>query len=87
MSGYDNAPMKPDNSFMDDEMINHFNMSYSSMGGMEIPTTQSYSDSNAYVNNPNHPEYSFLISLLVIFIIRIGSLLSQSPTPDLIHPA
>ncbi|MCJ1383228.1 hypothetical protein MMC17_006866 [Xylographa soralifera] len=55
MSSYDN-PVKSESQFTEDDMINHFNMSYSSMGGMEVPTTQSYADSNAYVN---HPEYSF----------------------------
>ncbi|MCJ1439271.1 hypothetical protein MMC27_008663 [Xylographa pallens] len=55
MSSYDN-PIKSETQFTEDDMISHFNMSYSSMGGMEVPTTQSYADSNAYVN---HPEYSF----------------------------
>ncbi|MCJ1394143.1 hypothetical protein MMC18_007021 [Xylographa bjoerkii] len=55
MSSYDN-PIKSENQFTEDDMISHFHMSYSSMGGMEVPTTQSYADSNAYVN---HPEYSF----------------------------
>ena len=55
MPSYDN-PIKSETQFTEDDMISHFNMSYSSMGGMEVPTTQSYADSNAYVN---HPEYSF----------------------------
>ncbi|MCJ1407010.1 hypothetical protein MMC19_001080 [Ptychographa xylographoides] len=57
MSSYDPVTIKSENPFSEDEMISHFNMSYSSMAGLEVPTTQSYSDSNAYVNNP---EYSFL---------------------------
>lgn len=52
---YENGPSKPEH-YGDDEMINHFNMSYSSVAGIEVPTTQSYADSNAYVI---HPEYSF----------------------------
>ena len=60
---YDNAPVKPEGHFNDDEMISHFNMSYpTSMGGIEVPTTQSYTDPNAYVNSP---EYSFQFSLFV----------------------
>ncbi|MCJ1444659.1 MAG: hypothetical protein MMC23_005161 [Stictis urceolatum] len=53
---YDGAPSKSEGHYGDEEMINHFNMSYSSVGGIEVPTTQAYTDSNPYVN---HPEYSF----------------------------
>lgn len=56
MSSYDGNPIKSENQYAEEDMISQFNMSYSSMGGMEVPTTQSYADSNAYVN---HPEYSF----------------------------
>ncbi|MCJ1287787.1 hypothetical protein MMC26_007139 [Xylographa opegraphella] len=56
VSSYDNSPIKSESQFTEDDMTSHFNMSYSPMGGMEVPTTQSYADSNAYVN---HPEYSF----------------------------
>ncbi|MCJ1338210.1 hypothetical protein MMC09_003495 [Bachmanniomyces sp. S44760] len=56
MSGYDTGSMKTDGAFMDEDMLSHFNMSYSSMAGIDIPTTQSYSDSNAYVIDP---AYSF----------------------------
>ncbi|MCJ1481280.1 hypothetical protein MMC06_001437 [Schaereria dolodes] len=56
MSSYDSASTKTDSPFTDDDMLHQFNMSYASMSGIEIPTTQSYADSNAYVNNP---EYSF----------------------------
>ena len=55
MASYE-SPIKAETQFSEDDMISHFNMSYASMGGMEVPTTQSYADSNAYVN---HPEYSF----------------------------
>ena len=58
--GYENAPVKSEYSNNED-MINHFNLSYpTSMGGIEVPTTQSYTDPNAYVNSP---EYSFQFSL------------------------
>lgn len=53
---YDGSPQKPEGQYGDDDMINHFNMSYSSVSGIEVPTTQSYTDSTPYVN---HPEYSF----------------------------
>jgi hypothetical protein len=57
MSGYETATTKADHGFGDEEMISQFNMSYSSsMAGIEVPTTQSYTDPNAYVN---HPEYIF----------------------------
>jgi hypothetical protein len=52
---YDSIPPKPEH-YGEDEMINHFNMSYSSVSGIEVPTTQSYTD-NAYVKPP--PEYRF----------------------------
>ena len=51
MSAYDAPPSKANNPFTtEDEMMSHFNMNY----GVEMPSTQSYSDPNAYVN---HPEY------------------------------
>lgn len=54
---YEAAPGKHENGFADEDVAGHFNMSYSSsVGGIEVPTTQSYTDPNAYVN---HPEYSF----------------------------
>ena len=62
MSSYDAVSSKAGTPFTDDEMISHFNMSYSSMAGIEVPTTQSYADSNAYVNHPashRRSEYSF----------------------------
>ena len=56
MPSYDNITSKNDGVFAEDDMLSQFNMSYSSMAGIEAPTTQSYSDSTAYVN---HPEYSY----------------------------
>lgn len=61
LNSYDSAPVKQEGHFEDDGMISHFNMSYSSpMGAVEAPTTQSYTDPNAYVNSP---EYSFQLSI------------------------
>ena len=61
LNSYDSAPIKTEGHFEDDGMISHFNMSYpSSMGAVEAPTTQSYTDPNAYVNSP---EYSFQLSI------------------------
>jgi len=48
MSGYETATTKAENGFGEEDMISHFNMSYSSMAGIEVPTTQSYTDPNAY---------------------------------------
>ena len=56
ISSYDTSPIKSENSYIEDDMISHFNMTYSSMSSLDVPTTQAYSDPNAYVN---HPEYSF----------------------------
>ncbi|MCJ1372334.1 hypothetical protein MMC20_003558 [Loxospora ochrophaea] len=53
---YESGPGKAESPFEDDEMLNQFNLNYSSLSGIEIPSMQSYADSNAYVNNP---EYSF----------------------------
>ena len=57
MSLYDGSSVKHESSYAD-EMLNQYNMGYSAVGNMDVPTSQSYSDSNAYVNNP---EYSFLV--------------------------
>ncbi|MCJ1259220.1 hypothetical protein MMC24_007056 [Lignoscripta atroalba] len=57
MTSYDSGSTKTESPFNDD-MLSQFNMGYASMSGIDIPTTQSYADSNAYVN---HPEYSFLL--------------------------
>ena len=78
-NSYDGAPVKPESNFNDDEMISHFNMSYSSISGIEVPTTQSYADSNAYVNNP---EYSFqlpyfLLNCPISFVHRWKGLWSR----------
>ena len=45
MSSYDAVSSKAGTPFTEDDMISHFNMSYSSMAGIEVPTTHSYADS------------------------------------------
>ena len=56
-NSYEGPQVKAENGFAEEDVAGHFNMSYSSsVGGIEVPTTQSYTDPNAYVN---HPEYSF----------------------------
>jgi hypothetical protein len=42
--------MKRDSVFSEDDILSPFSMSYASMAGIDIPTTQSYQDSNAHVN-------------------------------------
>jgi len=44
------ASMKRDSVFSEDDILSPFSMSYASMAGIDIPTTQSYQDSNAHVN-------------------------------------
>ena len=56
MSSYELGSAKNDCLFDEDEMLNPYNMSYTPLSSMDIPTTQSYQDSNVHVN---HPEYSF----------------------------
>ncbi|KAL8783177.1 MAG: hypothetical protein Q9213_004806 [Squamulea squamosa] len=53
MPSYDLEPMKPDGPFEDDGALSHMNhhMPYTSYGGLEIPHTQSYQDSNLHVND------------------------------------
>jgi len=65
MSSYDNVASKPGNPYTEDDFASHFSMNYSaSMNGIEVPTSQSYADSNSYVNNPelHRSEYSFQFS-------------------------
>lgn len=56
MSSYDLASVKNECLFDDEDMLSQSYMSYSPLANMDIPTTQSYQDSNVHVN---HPEYSF----------------------------
>ena len=63
MSLYDGGSVKQENSYAD-EMLNQYNMGYSNVGSMDVPTSQSYSDPNAYVNNP---EYSFQVLEFLLF--------------------
>lgn len=80
--GYDSAPTKAEGNFNEDEMINHFGMSYpTSMGGIEVPTTQSYAGPNAYVNSP---EYIFHLSLPVV---STGTSFSLVPAPRFGFPS
>ncbi|KAI4270225.1 MAG: hypothetical protein L6R38_007196 [Xanthoria sp. 2 TBL-2021] len=53
MPSYDLEPIKPDALYGDDGTLNHINhhMPYTSYGGLEIPHTQSYQDSNVHVND------------------------------------
>lgn len=56
MSSYDLASAKNECLFDDEDMLSQSYMAYSPLTSMDIPTTQSYQDSNVHVN---HPEYSF----------------------------
>ncbi|MCJ1261991.1 hypothetical protein MMC22_001860 [Lobaria immixta] len=56
MSSYELGSVKSECLFDEEDMLNQYNMGYSPLTSMDIPTTQSYQDSNAHVN---HPEYSF----------------------------
>ena len=44
------SAMKREEVFTGEDMISPFSMSYASMAGMDIPTTQTYSDSSAQVS-------------------------------------
>lgn len=46
------ASMKRESMFIEDDILSPFSMSYASMAGIDIPTTQSYQDSNAQVKFP-----------------------------------
>ena len=46
------ATMKRESLFPEDDIMSPFSMSYASMAGIDIPTTQAYSDSSAQVNTP-----------------------------------
>ena len=56
MSACEPSLAKNENVFDDDDMLGQYNMGYSPLTGMDIPTSQSYQDSNIHVN---HPEYNF----------------------------
>jgi len=43
---YENVAHKPESHFGEDEMINNFHFSYSSVSGIDAPTTQSYSETS-----------------------------------------
>ncbi|MCJ1243662.1 hypothetical protein MMC30_000859 [Trapelia coarctata] len=65
MPSYDSVTSKSGNPYSEDDFASHFNMNYSaSMANIEVPTSQSYADSNSYVNNPelHRSEYSFQLS-------------------------
>ncbi|KAL8953449.1 MAG: hypothetical protein Q9222_000696 [Ikaeria aurantiellina] len=53
MPTYDLEPMKMDARFEEDGMLSHLghHMPYTSYGGLEIPQSQSYQDSNVHVND------------------------------------
>ncbi|MCJ1226016.1 hypothetical protein MMC12_002665 [Toensbergia leucococca] len=53
MSSCEPGSAKQDSYFTDEDMLGSFDMSYSSLTGMEIPTSQSYQDPNAHVNRPD----------------------------------
>lgn len=38
--------------YLDEEMLGQYNTGYAPFAGMELPMQQSYSDSNAHVNDP-----------------------------------
>lgn len=56
MSSYDLASTKNECLFDDEDMLSQSYMAYPPLTNMDIPTAQSYQDSNVHVN---HPEYSF----------------------------
>lgn len=67
MSAHDSVTSKAGgNPYSEDDFASQFSMSYSSsMNGIEVPSSsQSYADSNSYVNNPelHRSEYSFHFS-------------------------
>ncbi|KAI9722353.1 MAG: hypothetical protein M1812_001825 [Candelaria pacifica] len=47
------SSIKQEGIYAEEEMMNPFNMSYGSMAGMDIPTSQPYHDSNPHVTLPN----------------------------------
>jgi len=47
------ATMKRESLFGEEDIMSPFSMSYASMAGIDIPTTQAYSDSSAHVNIPD----------------------------------
>ncbi|KAI9759405.1 MAG: hypothetical protein M1835_000386 [Candelina submexicana] len=51
MSSYSSS-IKQEGMYVEEEMMNPFNMNYGSMAGMEIPTSQPYQDSNPHVTLP-----------------------------------
>lgn len=56
MSSYDLSSTKNECLFDDEDMLSQSYMAYQPLNNMDIPTAQSYQDSNVHVN---HPEYSF----------------------------
>ncbi len=52
MSSYSGS-IKQEGLYVEEEMMNPFNMSYGSMAGMDIPTSQPYQDSNPHVTLPD----------------------------------
>lgn len=53
MPTYEVEPMKPGARFAEDGMLSHFSnhAPYTSFGGLDIPQSQSYQDSNIHVND------------------------------------
>lgn len=56
MLSYELGSAKSECLFDEDDMLNQYNMNFTPLSSMDIPTTQSYQDSNVHVN---HPEYRF----------------------------
>lgn len=54
MSSYELGPAKNECLFDDEDMLNPSYMGYSPLASMDIPTAQSYQDSNVHVNHPEH---------------------------------
>ncbi len=52
MMAMHSGSMKHESLFAEDDLMTPFGMSFASMAGMDISTTQSYEDSNAQVNYP-----------------------------------
>ena len=47
-----NHGVKRESLFSEDDLLNPFSMTYASMAGIDIPTSQAYSDASAQVNPP-----------------------------------
>lgn len=52
MSSFDPAYVKSESVFCDDDMFGQFNLGYSPLTGMDIPSGQMYQESNVHVSSP-----------------------------------